>query len=154
MKKIVINDKEYTLKYSIEASLYEDCVSNLLGMLSIGDDVNSQNLDAMITKVAHLPAMAMKLFYAGLIECHGTSGDSSVLNEGDAIALAKTYLTEHEMSFEDLIGELIGCMQDDGFFKLTGLDEMLTGEEKPKRTRRRKNSSGVAEQKVVPIEKS
>ena len=120
---VKIGGKEYKLEFSFEASMYSDCVSsvmNILGGLS-GDDMRTQ-----IASMSDIPKTAVTLLYAGLLEHHGEE-----LNLKDAKMLARQWILEQgeDGNFYALLKLCIDQMGEDGFFKLTGLEDMLTQEE-------------------------
>lgn len=130
MKVLAIGGREYTFEFSIEASLYNECtekVTNL--MVGIGAAQNEADIRNIIATISNVPQVAMTLFYAGLLEHHGLSGDGTVKGMSDAKLLIKQYLSEHKDddkgNFYSIMNEMIGCMGDDGFFELTGLSQMM-----------------------------
>ena len=138
MKRITINKKEYTFKFSIEASLYDECTISVMDIFLKGgmakgamenEDVNSA-MENLITTIANLPKKALTLFYAGLLEYHGTEGDKSIQSISDAKKLLADYLLEEKKSFRDVLGEMIDLMADDNFFDLIGLNQITTDLEK------------------------
>lgn len=71
---------------------------------------------------AEMPDTVITAFYAGLME------NNAVMNEAEAGKLLKQYFKDsHDESatFPGMFDLIKECMQDDGFFKLTGLDKML-----------------------------
>ena len=149
MKTIQISGKEYKLEYSFEAAEYRSVVQKMFNALSGGYILKHANLngnagqenaaEAMLDGTAELiseiPHICVDAFYAGLLENNPVSMD-------EAKALMKSYMKENKLSFNGLYREIQEAMEDDGFFDLTGLREMLeemnqamTGEEtKKKRT--------------------
>ena len=152
MRKLTINNKEYTFKFSIEASLYNECTESVMNMLmSVGDahgeaaSIDGEDADAKdrlmsvmrktVSTIANIPQTALTLFYAGLMEQHGASGDGSVTSILEAKDLLAEYLRESEGNFYDVMNLMIECMGEDHFFDLTGLSKVLSklevgGEEK------------------------
>jgi hypothetical protein len=132
MKRITINKKEYTLEFTIEASLYDDCTRSVMDMFVKGgmiqgaaEDNNAEDaLENLIDTISNLPQKALTLFYAGLLEHHGPEGDGSIQGMTDAKKLLATYLKESEKSFRDVLGDMMQLMADDHFFELIGLDKM------------------------------
>ena len=129
MKIINIGGKDYTFEFSIEASLYNACterVTNL--MVNIGSAQNNEDIKSVISTISDIPAVAMTLFYAGLLENHGDEFRSIM----DVKPLLRAYMTEHKEdgsgNFYAIMNDMIECMGDDGFFELTGLNQMMQGE--------------------------
>ena len=128
-----IGDKEYKLEFSFEASMYSDCVSSVMKILS---GMSESDAESVISSMSDIPKTAVTLLYAGLLEHHGVDaiGDGpKVPNLKVAKMLAKQWILEQGEggNFYDLLKLCIDQMGEDGFFKLTGLEEMLaTAEEK------------------------
>lgn len=120
---VKIGGKEYKLEFSFEASMYSDCVSSVMSVLGglSGDDMRTQ-----IASMSDIPKTAVTLLYAGLLEHHGDE-----LSFKDAKLLARQWILEQgeDGNFYALLKLCIDQMGEDGFFKLTGLEEMLTQEE-------------------------
>lgn len=146
MKRITINNKEYTFEYSIEASLYDECTISVMDVfVKAGmSEAFAKNGDAksamneMLETMAGLPNRVVTLFYAGLLEHHGENGDQSVLSRNDAKKLLSTYLREGKKSYADVNNELMEAIVEDNFFDLIGLNQILETEIKPKRGRKKK----------------
>lgn len=132
MKTIQISGKEYKLEYSFEAAEYRSVVQKMFNALSGGYILKRANLnadggrenaaEAMLDGTAELiseiPHICVDAFYAGLLENNPVSMD-------EAKALMKSYMKENKLSFNGLYREIQETMEDDGFFDLTGLTEML-----------------------------
>jgi len=160
MRRLTINGKEYTFKFSIEASLYNECTEATMNMfLSFGEaqgeasvevgegvDARQQVMCAMrktFSSVANIPQTALTLFYAGLMECHGASGDNTVRSITDAKGVLADYLRETNGNFYDVMNMMLEIMGEDHFFDLTGISEILKklnldGESEKKPGRKRK----------------
>lgn len=139
-KVLNIGGKDYKLEYSIEASLYADCVSSISGMFTnIGIAGELNDVKKFISEMSNIPQIALTIFYAGLMEAHGThpQGDGTVPDIHTAKKLISQYIKEHA---EDETGNFLGVMQicieqmgEDGFFNLVGLApmmELMTGKAK------------------------
>lgn len=129
-KILTIGGKDYKLEYSIEASLYADCAEAATGLfVGVSVAAAEKNLDEMLKRVSNLPAAALSMFYAGLLEHHGTEGDGQVPDKTSAKVLLRTYLKEHEKDstgdFYGLTTMLMEKMGEDNFFKMIGLEGML-----------------------------
>ena len=153
MKRITINNKEYTIEYSIEASLYDDCTKSVMDIFvkagmsehyaKHGDAQAA--MDEIIGTMTSLPQRVITLFYAGLLEHHGACGDHSIKSKADAKEILKMYIKESGKSFSAVNDELMECIAEDNFFDLIGLNEMFKRAEneenlgeKPKRGRKKK----------------
>lgn len=136
MKTIAIGGIDYTFEFTIEASLYSECTEKVTGLMvgagsaQMEEENSKENIKSMLSTMSDIPTVAMTMFYAGLIEHHGVSGDGKVKSIKDAKNLVKQYLSEHKEdekgNFYDLMQEMMECMADDGFFELIGLDKMFT----------------------------
>lgn len=85
-------------------------------------DRASALIDGVADMYAEMPDTVITAFYAGLME------NNAVMNEAEAGKLLKQYFKDsHDESatFPGMFDLIKECMQDDGFFKLTGLDKML-----------------------------
>lgn len=138
-KALTIGGKEYHLEYSIEASLYSDCVSSIAGMLTDAAIAEKeQDVKMLLSGMSNVPQTALTIFYAGLMEAHGThpNGDGQVPDIQTAKGLIAEFMREHK---EDEYGNFYGVMQmcieqmgEDGFFDLVGLNAMTEGMKKKK----------------------
>lgn len=163
MRRLTINGKEYTFKFSIEASLYNECTEATMNMfLSFGEaqgeaeiadseDLASAKQQCMsalrkaFSSAANIPQTALTLFYAGLMECHGASGDNTVRSISDAKKILADYLRESELNFFDVNNMMLECMGEDNFFELTGIAKILNqmfGEEEKKPGKSKKTGEG------------
>ena len=157
MRRLTINGKEYTFRFSIEASLYNECTEATMNMiLSFGeaqgevesvdikaDDAKEQFVSAMrktFSSVANIPQTALTLFYAGLMEEHGMTGDQTVLSIADAKKVLCDYLRETDGNFYEVMNLMLEIMGEDHFFELTGLSKVLNaaGENVKKPTKKAK----------------
>ena len=131
-KLLSINGKDYKLEYTIEASLYGKCVESTAGLLAkFGGAAQEKDTMAMINGIANIPQTALTVFYAGLLEAHGThpDGDGKVPDIETAKKLLASLLREHK---DDELGDFYGVfemclsqMEEDGFLKLTGLETVM-----------------------------
>lgn len=144
-KTLTINGTDYKLEYSIEASLYRDCIDKVSGMLfNVVSGQASKEMQPIISAMSDIPTTAITVFYAGLLEHHGVDGDNSVPNIGVAKKLAVSILRDNDNEVKNWYDLLVICMDqmgEDGFFDLVGLSEILNTEESPvpkkKATRKR-----------------
>lgn len=144
MKTITIGGNDYTFEFTIEASLYSECTEKVTGLMvgagsaQMEEENSKENIKAMLSTMSDIPSVAMTMFYAGLMEHHGSLGDGKVKNIKEAKLLVKQYLSEHKNdekgNFYALMQEMMECMADDGFFELIGLDKMFTPAQEKKKT--------------------
>ena len=132
-----VEGKEYTLEYTFEAAENQKCVdamTDIFGgaMMTKIDETKSEALqirDFLMT-ISDLPRMAMDMFYAGLLENHGEDGDGTITSRLDAKRLYKKFCKENPedamaTSYYGLITVISNQMEEDGFFKRTGLADIL-----------------------------
>ena len=150
MKRITIGKKEYTFEFSIEASLYDDCTTEIMdtfvksGMaMSAADDNDVEGaLENFLESIALIPQKTLSAFYAGLLEHHGPDADKSVNSKSDAKKILKTYLEESNKSFRDVFAEMIELMVNDNFFEKIGLNQIT--DELTKETKKGTKTSNKA----------
>lgn len=132
MKTIQIGNEQYTLEFSFEAAENKAVVQrmfNALSMSYIGKrlDLEGKNskveiaaamIDGTADLISDMPHICKDAFYAGLLEHHHVTFDESK-------KLMKQYMKEKKMSFKGLYEEIKETMEEDGFFNLTGLTEMV-----------------------------
>lgn len=131
MKIITINSKEYTLEYTMEASLYKEGIEELTRYMMKMDPSTLESPESIISSIADLPHTVLTMFYAGLLEYHS----DEIKTEKHAKNLLKDYFAEHKEdetgNFYGMMGIIFDCMRDDGFFNQLGLTQMLATEEAP-----------------------
>lgn len=131
MKTIKIGDKEYILEFTYEAADCKDHVQNMFNVISGAyivrragtEDVQESDamravIDGSSEMVADIPRICRIGFYAGMLENHEVSMD-------EAKELMKQYMKENKLSFYRLFEDLKKWMEEDGFFDLSGLNEMI-----------------------------
>lgn len=132
-KVLKIGGHDYKMEYSVEASLYADCTASLTGLMTeIQIAGENKDIRKVISEISNIPQTTLTIFYAGLMEHHGLhpDGDGTVPDVQTAKRLIAQYLKEHS---EDDTGNFYSIMQmcieqmgEDGFFKLTGLEGMMS----------------------------
>ena len=125
---IKIGNKEYKFEFTIEASLYGECTEALTAFLTNVGTAGG-NLKEVLKSISDIPQTALTLFYAGLLEHHGEDGDGTVTTKKDAKRLIKQYFEDKkdtdEADFYAILALMIEVMEEDGFFKRTGLERVL-----------------------------
>lgn len=125
MYKILnIGGEEYKFEFSIEASLYNDCIEKITYLMISVDSSQKSDTKSMISSVSDIPQTAVKCFYAGLLEHHGAEGDNRVPNEATAKSLVKMLLRDENSEYNtwyDILSLCTEQMREDGFFGLIGL---------------------------------
>lgn len=132
MLNLKIGEKDYTLEYSFMAAEHNETVQKMFNVVSgaylirnanISEEENEERMAiAMIEgtgeMVADIPHIVKTAFYSGLLENHNVSKE-------EAYELMKQYMKENKISFKKLFEDIKQCMEDDGFFDLSGLTEMM-----------------------------
>lgn len=161
-KLLKIKNREYKLEYTVRASLYEDCIEtmvNLFGSVagimtedSMTKDLNPNDklevqkslMEALRRQVYGLPNITLTLFYAGLMEYHGTgrNGDGTIRSKDDAESLVYDYFEDHKDdgldTFADILSICVSQMQEDGFFRRVGIEKLLSQGEETEKTEEKK----------------
>lgn len=132
MLEITINEKQYKLKYTFEAVRHKTLLKMMFDIMSGAyttkkilavQNENEANavvamLDGTSDMVADIPEITEIAFYAGMLEHNPVS-------EVEAKDLMKQYMIDNKLSFNALYTQIKQCMEDDGFFDLSGIKEML-----------------------------
>jgi len=131
MKTIKVNGKEYVLKYSFEAAENRNVVQKMFNLLSgafvfkkmTNPNANkveeiSAAFDGSAEMISEIPHVCRDAFYAGLLE-------ENPVSEEEAKELMKQYMKDNKLSFFKLYEEIRGIMEDDNFFELSGIADML-----------------------------
>lgn len=126
MYKILnIGGNEYKLEFSIEASLRNECIekiTEIMMLLSAAD--NNGDARDVLKGLSNIPGTALECFYSGLLEHHGSNGDGTVKNIGDAKRLVVSMIRDEESEYSnwnDIMTLCVNQMAEDGFFELVGL---------------------------------
>ena len=133
MKVITVDGKEYKLEFSFEAAEYKEFVKKMFDIVSgailvkgakdVEKPTHGEMIDGSASIIAEIPHICIDGFYAGLLENNPVSQD-------EAKTLMKSYMKESKLSFMKLYEELRQCMEDDGFFDLSGLSDVQESMEK------------------------
>lgn len=139
MKTININGNEYTLEYSFAAAEHKSTVQKMFNVVSgaylvkdatfdTKEETNNEEtkkntvatmINGVSEMVADIPHIVKTTFYSGLLE------NQPNITEDEAYQLMKQYMKENKISFNKLFEDIKTCMEDDGFFDLSGLTEMM-----------------------------
>lgn len=133
MKTINVNGNDYVLEYSFRAVEHKETVQKMFNVMSgaylvkdadmvNGEPAKEHSLAVMIQgvseMVADVPHIVKTAFYAGLLE-------HQKMSEAEAYQLLKDYMKENKLSFNKIFEDIKACMEDDGFFDLSGLNDMM-----------------------------
>ena len=136
MKILTIGGKDYKIEFSFEAAEYKDCVDKVFKIVSgsylmkngpteDGEKISMATaiMDGTSDMVSDIPKITIITLYAGLLE------NNPVKDEQEAKTLFKQFVKENpddeRASFWGMYDFLKNCMEDDGFFKLTGMDKVI-----------------------------
>lgn len=131
MKKILINGKEYTLKFGFGACKNNKCIRDMFKMLTTSyffkgqmEGKNSLEivLDGTSNMVSEIPDTTINAWYVGLKD--GMKKEMEI-TEDIAEDLLETYMKDHKCNFRTVFEMLKECMEDDGFFVQTGIEDMI-----------------------------
>ena len=136
MKRITIGGKEYTLTFNIMASLYSECTEMIMNeFMAYGKTLGAAEmndmdgaLDKLVKSISNTTEETVTLFYASLLEYHGTRrGDGTIKAKDDALDLLYAYFEENEgKTLYDVYSELMELIVEDNFFEKTGLNQRLS----------------------------
>lgn len=152
MLEISIKDKQYKLEYTFEAVRHKTLLKMMFDIMSGAyttkkilavQNENEANavvamLDGTSDMVADIPEITEIAFYAGLLE-------NNPVDKAEAKSLMKQYMIDNKLSFNALYTDIKKCMEDDGFFDLSGINEMLEQMNKA-------ITEGQGNKKVVPMD--
>lgn len=127
MLNFVVGGKEYTLEYSFAAAEHKETVQKMFNFVSGVSYMRrlamGSLLDASLSShgdnASDIASIAKTAFYSGLLENH------KAITVDEAYDLQKQYMKENKISYKKLFDNIKNCMEDDGFFELSGLTEML-----------------------------
>lgn len=141
MYKILnIDGKDYKLEFSIEASLYNDCIEKITGLMyNISFGQSSRDIKQILSGVSDIPNTTVTCFYAGLLEHHGAEGDGTVTTRDNAKRLAVALLKDEHSEVKnwyDLFSICLEQMSEDGFFELIGMSDILSTEVAPRKPKK------------------
>lgn len=154
-----VGDKTYQVKYSIAATLCEECVERVTDLMMRFETLDSQNgdvqesLQQFFHSFSAIAPTTLAMLYAGLMQYHGRRGDKTVMSKDDAEDLLIQYIEENKDNEDgnmySLMEKLMNQMGEDDFFKQIGLDKIgakvteavSEAENKPKRGGRKSTVS-------------
>lgn len=144
MKKIMIGGKEYTFEFTIEATLHdtgiEEVINQMIGLGVIQEEANQaktveERLEVLRNYVRQSSTFTRdtaSMFYAGLLEHHGINGDGTIKSKAESNALLKQYINENaDLDMYMVYTEMIEEIGKDNFFKKAGYEKMFQTQEQP-----------------------
>ena len=125
MKTITVNGNEYKLEFSFEAAEYKDIVQKMFKVLSgayvveESKDMQNPTTKNIINGTANMIGDTADIcITASLLE-------NNPLSHEEAKTVMRAYMRENKLSYKKLYDELRDCMETDGFFDLSGLNDMI-----------------------------
>ena len=128
MKTITVDGKEYKLEFGFDAVEVGDLVQKMFEVKSglyvarsaqDGNNIAVAMLDGTSEMLATIPKICVLAIYAGCLEHNPVSMD-------EAKSLLKKYMKQEKKSCTDVYNEvLMPCMEDDGFFVMSGIEKMI-----------------------------
>lgn len=131
-KVLSINGEDYKFEFSLEASLYNDCIEKITSLMLATEQTGreSENTDVarVLSGLSNLPVTALHCFYAGLLEHHGNGymADGRVPSINVAKHLIAQMFSDDASEYSnwsDILALCIEQMTADGFFELIGLSD-------------------------------
>lgn len=129
MRELKIGGKIYTLKFTHKAAKCQKCVQKVFELATGASlmkgisDGNGPTISGMLTGVAvqvsEIPALCDTLVYAGL------KAENPVETEEEAGDLLISYMEETGKGYAEIFESLKECLEEDGFFKISGIDQMI-----------------------------
>ena len=128
MKTITVDGKEYKLEFGFDAVEVGELVQKMFEVKSgiyiarsaqDGNNIAVAMLDGTSEMLATIPKICVLAIYAGCLEHNPVSMD-------EAKILLKKYMKQEKKSCTDVYNEvLMPCMEDDGFFVMSGIEKMI-----------------------------
>lgn len=128
MKTITVNDKEYKLEFSFEAAEYKDIVQKMFKVISgayiveeakdMDNPTSMEIINGTANMIGDTADVCKTAFYAALLEHNPLTYEA-------AVKVMREYMKSRKLSYKKLNDELRKMMEDDGFFALSGLDDMM-----------------------------
>lgn len=128
MRTITVNGNEYKLEFSFEAAEYKELVQKMFKVLSgayvieEAKDMNNPTSMEIINGTSNMIGDTAEIckiaFYAGLLE-------NNPLTHEESIKVMRQYMKDNKLSYKTLNDELREMMEVDGFFDLSGLNDMI-----------------------------
>lgn len=128
MKTIKVDEKEYKLEFGFESVEVGDLVQKMfeirsgvyaLRSMQDGNSLAVATLDGTSQLLATIPKVCVLAIYAGCMEHNPVSMD-------EAKTLLKKYIKQEKITCTDFYNDIVyPCMEDDGFFLVSGIDKMI-----------------------------
>ena len=127
MITIKANENEYKIEYGFAAAENKDIVQKMFNIASgvyftkaqSASNEMSMYLIGTSELVGDIAGICKSAFYVGFLENNPVSPEESN-------SIMKIYMKENNLNFLTLYQQIRQCMEDDGFFELSGINAMLS----------------------------
>ena len=157
MKTITVDNKEYKLKFGFESVEVGDLVQKMFEIKSgtyavrsmqAGNELVVAMLDSSSQMLATIPKICALAFYAGMLA-------NNPVSEDEAKTLLKKYMEKEKLSFTDVYNDVVyPCMEDDGFFLMSGIDKMIETMDRSLNPEEQENPKVVPQDHKKPTSKA
>ena len=128
MREIKIKGKPYIIKFTHKAAKCQNCVQKVFelvtGAMTMGnlptdrEPTLADMISATSAQVAMIPSLCDTMMFAGL------KAENPVATEEEAGDLLIEYMEETGKGYAEIFESFKECMEDDGFFKIAGIEDM------------------------------
>lgn len=128
MREIKIKGKPYIIKFTHKAAKCQNCVQKVFelatGVLAMGnlptdrEPTLADMINATSAQVAMIPSLCDTMMFAGL------KAENPVATEEEAGDLLIEYMEEAGKGYAEIFESFKECMEEDGFFKIAGIEDM------------------------------
>lgn len=128
MREIKIKGKTYIIKFTHKAAKCQNCVQRVFelatGAIAMGsfptdrEPTLADMINATSAQVAMIPSLCDTMMYAGL------KAENPVETEEEAGDLLIEYMEESGKGYAEIFESFKECMEEDGFFKIAGIEDM------------------------------
>lgn len=129
MMTIRTDKNEYKLEFGFDAAEDKDIVQKMFDVssgayiLKKGNNMAEAVLNGTSDMVSDVPTICIDAIYAGCLACNPVTRE-------EAKTISRAYITEKRkkdknFGYRGLFDEIKQCMEDDGFFVLSGITEMI-----------------------------
>lgn len=128
MREIKIKGKPYIVKFTHKAAKCQNCVQRVFelatGTIAMGnlptdrEPTLADMISVTSAQVAMIPSLCDTMMYAGL------KAENPVETEEEAGDLLIEYMEETGKGYAEIFESFKECMEEDGFFKIAGIEDM------------------------------
>lgn len=128
MREIKIKGKPYIIKFTHKAAKCQNCVQKVFelatGTIAMGnlptdrEPTLADMINVTSAQVAMIPSLCDTMMFAGL------KAENPVETEEEAGDLLIEYMEEIGKGYAEIFESFKECMEEDGFFKIAGIEDM------------------------------